>query len=148
MEEWIEMLLGGDSGLVVLIFYPSQSTLSHLIDLTLFLRAGVLLRRLLGDSSLAGTTHVVVDEVHERSADSDLLLLLLRDLLASGCNPQLRVVLMSATAEAGLFQSYFDAELAKVIHPILPVKVARRIPNAKTVHFCYPGSLDRPSIPD
>lgn len=79
------------------------------------LHAGVLLRRLLGDPSLQGTTHVVVDEVHERSADSDLLLLLLRDLLAGGANPQLRVVLMSATAEAGLFQTYFDAELAKVI---------------------------------
>lgn len=76
--------------------------------------AGVLLRRLLGDPALQGTTHVVVDEVHERSADSDLLLLLLRDLLAAGANQQLRVVLMSATAEAGLFQTYFDAELARV----------------------------------
>ncbi len=56
---------------------------------------------------------MVVDEVHERSADSDLLLLLLRNLLASGTNPKLRVVLMSATAEAGLFQTYFDTELAK-----------------------------------
>jgi ATP-dependent RNA helicase DHX57 len=76
----------------------------------LFCTTGVLLRRLLGDPGLAGTTHVVVDEVHERSADSDLLLLLLRDLLGSSAG--LRVVLMSATAEAGLFQRYFDAQLA------------------------------------
>jgi ATP-dependent RNA helicase DHX57 len=40
----------------------------------------VLLRRLLSDPSLSGVTHVVVDEVHERSTDSDLLLLLLRNL--------------------------------------------------------------------
>lgn len=39
---------------------------------------GVLLRRLIGDPSLAGTTHVVVDEVHERSLDSDFLLVLLK----------------------------------------------------------------------
>jgi hypothetical protein len=48
------------------------------------LPAGILLRRLLGDPSLGGTTHVVLDEVHERSIESDLLLLLLRGLLESG----------------------------------------------------------------
>jgi hypothetical protein len=30
------------------------------------------------DPMLAGTTHVIVDEVHERSLDSDFLLTLLR----------------------------------------------------------------------
>ena len=36
--------------------------------------AGILLRRLLSDQDLQGMTHVIVDEVHERSVDSDLLL--------------------------------------------------------------------------
>ena len=40
-------------------------------------------------------SHVVVDEVHERSLDSDFLLVLLRDVLPH--RPSLRVVLMSAT---------------------------------------------------
>jgi ATP-dependent RNA helicase DHX57 len=71
----------------------------------------VLLRRLLGDPALGGTTYVVVDEVHERSVDSDLLLLLLRDLLASGGAPRLRLVLMSATADAEAFARYFDSAL-------------------------------------
>ena len=75
---------------------------------------GVVLRRLLSDPTLEGITHVVVDEVHERSADSDLLLLLLRDLLNAGSNPHLRVILMSATAEAGAFVQYFDAAPGKV----------------------------------
>lgn len=74
----------------------------------------MLLRRLLSDPALEGVTHVVVDEVHERSADSDQLLLLLRDLLGCGAKPMLRVVLMSATAEAGLFQRYFDSAFAMV----------------------------------
>ena len=75
---------------------------------------GVVLRRLLSDPVLEGVTHVVVDEVHERSADSDLLLLLLRDLLRAGSNSKLRIVLMSATAEADAFMQYFDAALDKV----------------------------------
>ena len=41
---------------------------------------GVLLRRLESDRELEGVTHVVVDEVHERSLDSDFLLLLVRKL--------------------------------------------------------------------
>ena len=69
--------------------------------------AGILLRRMVGDPALEGTTHVIVDEVHERSVDSDMLLLLLRDLLASRAAPGLRVVLMSATADADLFARYF-----------------------------------------
>ncbi|KAL4527192.1 hypothetical protein Ndes2526B_g09099 [Nannochloris sp. 'desiccata'] len=74
----------------------------------LFCTTGILLRRLLSDPTLAGTSHVVLDEVHERSIESDLLLLLLRDLLASGKNPDLKVVLMSATADADLFANYFN----------------------------------------
>lgn len=81
--------------------------------LTLASATGVLLRRLLGDAELQGTTHVIVDEVHERSVDSDLLLLLLRDLLATGRAPGLRLVLMSATADADAFARYFDAALGK-----------------------------------
>lgn len=48
-------------------------------------------------------------QVHERSLDSDLLMLLLRDTLAD--NPHLRLVLMSATANAAEFARYFDAAL-------------------------------------
>ena len=71
----------------------------------LFCTTGILLRRLEDDPTLAGTTHVVVDEVHERSMESDFLLMTLRDLLPR--RPDLRIVLMSATIEAGLFADYF-----------------------------------------
>ena len=72
-----------------------------------FVTIGVLLRRLTvsGEDALAATSHVIIDEVHERSVDSDFLLIILRDLLKR--LPHLKVILMSATINAALFQDYF-----------------------------------------
>ena len=75
-----------------------------------FCTTGVLLRRLQNlqacpESDLAGV--IVVDEVHERSLDSDLLLVLLKDILT--LNKRLKVILMSATLDAGEFEEYFKA---------------------------------------
>ena len=41
----------------------------------------ILFRRLEIDPELRDTTHIVVDEVHERSEESDFLLMILRDTL-------------------------------------------------------------------
>ncbi len=74
--------------------------------LCLFCTTGILLRRLLGSSSLEGISHVLVDEVHERDKLSDFLLILLKRLLP--LRPDLKVVLMSATVNPTLFSSYFE----------------------------------------
>lgn len=79
----------------------------------LFCTTGILLRRLLSDPSLSGTTHVVLDEVHERTIESDLLLLLLRNMLVTGMNPEIKIVMMSATADAELFAGYFETKIMK-----------------------------------
>jgi ATP-dependent RNA helicase DHX29 len=42
---------------------------------------GIVLRMLEGRESLADCTHIIIDEVHERSIDSDFLLIVLRTLL-------------------------------------------------------------------
>ncbi|XP_071441564.1 putative ATP-dependent RNA helicase DHX57 [Hetaerina americana] len=72
----------------------------------LFCTTGILLRRLESDPLLRGVSHVLVDEVHERSEESDFLLMILRDLLPQ--RPDLKVILMSATMNAELFSSYFS----------------------------------------
>ena len=72
----------------------------------LYCTTGVLLRKLAGNPTLDGVTHVIVDEVHERDHFSDFLLIILRELLKT--KDDLRVILMSATLERGLFQKYFD----------------------------------------
>jgi ATP-dependent RNA helicase DHX29 len=50
-------------------------------------------------------THIVVDEVHERSIDSDFLLIVLRALMKQ--RPDLKVILMSATLDADKISNYF-----------------------------------------
>eukprot|EP00958_Prasinococcus_capsulatus_P003632 scaffold331_cov349-Prasinococcus_capsulatus_cf.AAC.6 len=71
----------------------------------LFCTTGIVLRRLQSDSALEGVSHVIVDEAHERSVESDLLLLLLKGALRE--NPGLRLILMSATIDSDLFSEYF-----------------------------------------
>ncbi|KAF2087876.1 P-loop containing nucleoside triphosphate hydrolase protein [Saccharata proteae CBS 121410] len=85
-----------------------------------FVTTGVLLRRLQTSggsaedvvASLADVSHVVVDEVHERSLDTDFLLVLLRDVLKQ--RKDLKVILMSATLDAEVFAKYFEAAVGKV----------------------------------
>ncbi|CAK0869243.1 unnamed protein product, partial [Prorocentrum cordatum] len=72
----------------------------------LFCTTGVLLQQLNVSPDLHGVTHVVVDEAHERSLHTDFLLALLREVLQRRAD--LRVVVMSATLEQGLFQEYFS----------------------------------------
>ena len=59
--------------------------------------AGLLLRRLQAEPDLPGVAAVVLDEVHERSLDSDLLLALLLD--ARALRDDLLLVAMSATVD-------------------------------------------------
>ncbi|KAI5067330.1 hypothetical protein GOP47_0017858 [Adiantum capillus-veneris] len=76
----------------------------------MFCTNGVILRRLVCGSgdvmSNLNATHLIVDEIHERDCDADFILLTLRDLLAA--EPELRLILMSATIDVELFSSYFN----------------------------------------
>uniref|UniRef100_A0A6J0TQ65 RNA helicase n=1 Tax=Pogona vitticeps TaxID=103695 RepID=A0A6J0TQ65_9SAUR len=73
----------------------------------LYCTTGVLLRRLEGDTDLQGVTHVIVDEVHERTEESDFLLLVLKDMMSQ--RPDLRIILMSATLNTDLLSQYFNS---------------------------------------
>ena len=67
-------------------------------------------------------THLIVDEVHERHLDADLLLALLRPLLKK--RPSLRVILMSATMDTSRFSRYFadlNPQLYKGRCPVLSI---------------------------
>lgn len=81
-----------------------ENKLSSKTRLT-FCTTGILLQRLSACPKLSDVTHVIVDEVHERSSESDFLLMLLKELLPK--RPSLKVILMSATLKADVFSSYF-----------------------------------------
>ncbi|KAL4889791.1 hypothetical protein BDV59DRAFT_103814 [Aspergillus ambiguus] len=69
-----------------------------------FATTGVVVRMLERPEDFQDITHVVLDEVHERSIDSDFLLIVLRRLMQK--RPDLKLVLMSATLEAQRFSKY------------------------------------------
>ncbi|KAM9735606.1 LOW QUALITY PROTEIN: ATP-dependent RNA helicase DHX29 [Menidia menidia] len=72
----------------------------------LYCTTGVLLRKLQHDRHLGSLTHIIVDEVHERSVQSDFLLTILKDVVMR--RSDLRLVLMSATVDCDKFSNYFS----------------------------------------
>ncbi|MFF1881853.1 ATP-dependent helicase HrpB [Pseudarthrobacter sp. NPDC058196] len=66
-----------------------------------FVTPGILLRRLLADPGLDGTSAVVLDEVHERGLETDLLVGMLAEVRQ--LRGDLAVVAMSATLDAPRF---------------------------------------------
>ncbi len=57
------------------------------------------------DRQLSDYACLVLDEVHERSVNTDILLGLTKDLLAE--RPDFRVVIASATMNSGIFHDFF-----------------------------------------
>ncbi|KAH7831945.1 putative ATP-dependent RNA helicase DHX36 [Monocercomonoides exilis] len=66
---------------------------------------GVMLRYLMSHPMMEGISCLFVDEVHERTIETDFLLSILKTILPH--RPDLFVVLMSATLNAELFSNYF-----------------------------------------
>ncbi len=86
-----------------------------------FITEGILPRMLLSNRDLRGVSAVVFDEFHERSLATDIGLALVRELQVS-LRPDLRIVVMSATMDAGPVASYLSGapvvESAGRAHPV------------------------------
>ena len=102
-----------------------------------FATTGVLLRMLESSFELEDIDYLILDEVHERTLDLDLLFIAIRRLLSR--RPTFRVVLMSATIDAQKFSEYFhQAPVVDVPGRTFPVEV-------KFLEDAIQYTLDMPS---
>src|SRR5580765_7663221 len=86
---------------------------------------GILLAETQGDRDLREYSAFILDEAHERSLNIDFLLGYMKQLVAR--RPGLRLVITSATIDAGRFSRHFDnAPVIEVSGRLFPVEVRYR----------------------
>ncbi|EED23288.1 pre-mRNA splicing factor RNA helicase (Prp43), putative [Talaromyces stipitatus ATCC 10500] len=93
----------------------SKTILKYMTD-------GMLLREAMNDHDLQRYSCLIIDEAHDRSLSTDLLMGLLKEVVQR--RPDLKVIIMSATLDAQKFQRYFnDAPLLAVPGRTHPVEI-------------------------
>ncbi|KAJ8367818.1 hypothetical protein SKAU_G00078460 [Synaphobranchus kaupii] len=83
-----------------------QSRLPRKQGSVLYCTTGIILQWLRSDTHLSSISHLVLDEIHERTLQSDVLITIVKDLIR--LRDDLKVILMSATLNAEKFSKYFD----------------------------------------
>jgi HrpA-like RNA helicase len=115
-------------------YHIGQQRCASRVTRLLFATCGLSLEllRTNGPAALEPYSVVVLDEVHERSSESDLVLACIRRYMAREL-PRLKLVLMSATFRADIYREFFadlggEGERIKLVHvPQLQQDLASRV---------------------
>ncbi|KDO16140.1 pre-mRNA-splicing factor ATP-dependent RNA helicase [Saprolegnia parasitica CBS 223.65] len=143
VSEEMDVVLGQQVGYT--IRFEDMTTDKTLLR---FMTDGMLLQHAMNDPLLSKYSVVILDEAHDRTLSTDILMGLLKEILPK--RPDLKVVVMSATLDAEKFQTYFDgAPLVRVPGRMHPVEVfytpepqrdyvEAAVRTAVQIHLCEP----------
>ncbi|MED6123195.1 hypothetical protein PIB30_046873 [Stylosanthes scabra] len=107
--------------------YLTFSSLTEFDSKVTFMTDHCLLQHYMNDKNLSGVSCIIVDEAHERSLNTDLLLALIKNLLSRRVD--MRLIIMSATADAKQLSEYFyGCRIVHVVGRSFPVDV-RYVPS-------------------
>ncbi|CAK8675524.1 unnamed protein product [Clavelina lepadiformis] len=117
VAEEMDVMLGQEVGYT--IRFEDCSSPKTLLK---YMTDGMLLREAMADPLMERYDFIILDEAHERTLATDILLGVIKEVMKQ--RPDLKIIVMSATLDAGKFQSYFnEAPLLTIPGRTHPVEI-------------------------